>query len=306
MKLICSSGASWLLILDNVDDLSIIGPYWPCEGQGSIIITSQNPACEHTLAGQGVTMLPFTREEGYQFFHTRLPYELSEQDDETASQIIDSLGYHPLAINQIASFIIESKCSISAIKEMHLQRREALKLQQVEYGSPWYNKTVAAAFELSIDKLGADAELLLLVLSFFDPDLIPESLLLDHDHRIEQFSTPLSLHIIIRDLRKFSLIDKNADEGTISLHRLVRDSALRRLTSDIEHRHTAFSNATHLLRQAFPLHGLSRDHMTEVWDRCEKYLAHVLALHDRYVDLKEYGSVPAGCEFIELIYSCAW
>jgi len=293
-------------VLDNADDLTVLNQYWPATEHGAVIITSQNPASEGTLAHRGAEILPFLPIEGNKFFHSLLPLKLSTEEEEAVAEIVDALGCHPLAINQMASFIRESKCSVSALQEMHTRRKEALELQQVDYTSLWSTHTVAVTFDIAIEKLNSAAHLTLEFLSFFDPDRIPEDLLWDKAAKIPSLSTTVSRHVIIKELRTFTLINKNTHDRTISLHRLVRDAALRRLNSHYERKQSAFENAVHLLRHAFPLHGIARDHMTEVWDQCEIYLPHVLALHERYVEMIDGRPPTVTIEFIELIYSCAW
>ncbi len=293
-------------MFDNVDDLAVISPFWPTADRGAVIVTSQNPASGYELARKGAGILPFLPTEGNDFFQTLLPYNLSAEEDQAATNIVSALGCHPLAINQMASFILGSQCSILALEEMHARRQESLELQQVDCTSPWYSNTVAATFDLSIEKLSDAAGLTLELLAFFDPDKIPEDLLSSNNAKIPWLSTAVSRHVIVKDLRTFTLINKNAEERTINLHRLVRDAALRRLHSHFDKKQTAFDNAVLLLREKFPLHGLARDHMVEVWGQCERYQPHVLALHERYVEMTEATPPMVTLEFIELIYSCAW
>ncbi|TAQ89428.1 hypothetical protein B7494_g2246 [Chlorociboria aeruginascens] len=294
-----------LFVLDNVDDLSTVNPYWPPGICGAVVITSQNPACEYTLAQTCAHVLPFSPEEGDELFQTRLSDNLSELDKQAAVQISNILGYHPFAIDQMASFVLESKCSVLDLKAMHTDRQEALELQNVNSLSIWYNHTIAATFVLAIDKLNDVAQGTIEILSFFDLDKIPETLLWDTKREIRFLANTVQRCAVIEDLRAFSLINKNEEDSSISLHCLVRDAATRHLIQQ-EHVQAAFDKAVYLLRNTFPLHGLSRDHMVEVRDQCEGYQPHVLALHAKIVEMS--GNVPlmAAFDFVKPIYSCAW
>jgi hypothetical protein len=298
-----------LLVFDNVDELRILNPYWPVATLGSVLLTSQNPACEFTLAHRGAKVEPFTPIESVSFLYKFLRPYSEPLDEESATRIGEAMGYHPLALNQTASFILESSCSISSFLEMFTKREEAHKLLNMDCESPWYNYTVEAAFDLSISRLNENTRRTLEVLSFFDPDAIPEDLLAPSvalQPPLPLFSTALDRNVLIKDLRRFSLINKNLEKQTLSIHRLVRDVAFRQFEADNDRRQFSFESALHLLHNAFPLHSLSRDHMTEVWPQCEKYLPHVLSFHENYQRLVGKGGVIIGSGFIELIYSCAW
>lgn len=285
----------------------MLAQYWPTGSQGSVLLTSQNPACEYTLANRGAKIEPFNKDEHLKFLQVFLEPRLGHLHEELAMQLGEALGYHPLALNQIASFILESSCTVSSVLQMFARNEEAHKLLNVGYDSPWYNDTVEAAFDLSISRLNENTRRTLEILSFFDPDTIPEELLTFEVHNPSPlFSSEFDRNVLIKELRRYSLINKNMAKQTLSIHRLVRDVTLRRLETNHERRQFSFNTALHLLRNAFPLHGVSRDHMTEAWDKCEVYLSHVLAFHENYRKLIEKGSVTISSEFIELIYSCAW
>ena len=61
--------ASWLIILDNVDDLSVLKDIWPLQGPGCVIFTSRDPLVKdlHFLAANGVNPQPFNKEDSYKF-----------------------------------------------------------------------------------------------------------------------------------------------------------------------------------------------------------------------------------------------
>jgi DNA polymerase III delta prime subunit len=306
-----STGIRWLLVFDNVDDLKMLNRYWPTAGCGSILVTSQNPSSEYALAHQGAKVEPFDKEETLQFLDAFLGRYLGRLDEEAAMRLARTLGYHPLALTQIASFILESSSTIPAVLEMLTKFEASHKLLDMDHSSLWYNDTVEAAFELSISRLTENTRRTMGVLCFFDPDSIPEALLISkgkgHQNQLlSHLESPLNRGVLVKDLRRFTLVNKNMETQTLTIHRLVQGVVFKQLKGDISHLRISFETALQLLHGAFPLHSLSRDHMTEVWPRCEVYLPHVLAFHENYRRLVVDGELCITSDFIELMYSCAW
>ncbi|KKZ66864.1 hypothetical protein EMCG_07470 [[Emmonsia] crescens] len=61
-----------------------------------------------------------------------------------------------------------------------------------------------------------------------------------------------------------------------------------------------------MLHQYFPLQSEARSHMNEKWKECERYVSHVLAFNERYCKLSEQITLTLSCDFIKLLYCCAW
>ncbi|KAB8269436.1 hypothetical protein BDV30DRAFT_242362 [Aspergillus minisclerotigenes] len=289
----------------------MLNRYWPLAGHGSILVTSQNPSSEYSLAHRGAKVEPFSEQESLQLLDTSLGRYLGRFDKEPATRLARALGCHPLALTQIASFILQSSSTIAAVLEMFKEHEEAQKLLDMEHGSLWYSDTVAAAFKLSISRLNENTRRTMGVLCFFDPDSIPEELLIPkanshHNQLLSYLSSPLNRGVLVKDLRRFSLINKNMETQILAIHRLVQEVVFKQLRRDRGHRKISFETALQLLRGKFPLHSLSRDHMTEAWPQCEIYLPHVLAFHENYRRLAHEGGLDISSEFIELMYSCAW
>jgi hypothetical protein len=223
-----------------------------------------------------------------------------------AGQVAKALGYHPLAINQMANFIIDSKCTVPSFLELYAQREESNQLQEEDCKNPWYENTVAAAFDLIIEraeKLGSQATKVLDVFSLLDPDRIQEEML---SREVLDVTSDVHRLVAIKDLRRMALLNENTEKHTVSVHRLVQDAVLRKLGLSETRANTAFTIAVSLLRKVFPIQGPARDHMTESWAECEDFLSHVLSLHGRYVELRERQPIAVSMDYVELLYSCAW
>lgn len=248
----------------------------------------------------------FSHEECTELIKKRLNGRVpGSLDDASAAELARYLGHRfPLYMDQVASFIVESDYTLAQFYE---RCGSAHELQQINPQNPWYDHSVSQAIGDHIMRsLEPRFKTVLKTMAFFDPDEIPEGLLVSKSNRIPILSSPMKCQTVLNHLSRHSFVHPgnrgNTEDRYLVMHRLVRDSALRMDTNTQE----AFDNAVHLLRQAFPLHGLARDHMVEFWEECEEYQPHVLALHRRYLKLRDCESLTASYDFLELVYSCAW
>ena len=248
-------------------------------------------------------------DEGTELIKTQLKGQVSI-DDGSAANLAKKFAYYPLYIHHMTSFITSASLSLDQFYE-HLESEPTdHELQDLCIDSPWYTESVAKAIGSHITKLRtndpktADT---LTAIAFFDPDSIPERLILSDDGIFPSLSSRVKVATVLFKLAQHSFIGRNAggqgQEECISMHRLVRDATLR-AGSALQ---GPFNTAVGLLRTSFPLHSMSRDHMVEVWDECESFQPHVLSLHRQYIMFRDTrtGIVPT-FEFIELVYSCAW
>jgi len=97
---------NWLLVFDNVDDLSFpVEQFFPNEGHGHILITTRR--LELTRWWHGVEVEPMNKEEGLQMLRTSAQLDI-QQEPETYDQaltLLKTLRYLPLALEQAWSFI---------------------------------------------------------------------------------------------------------------------------------------------------------------------------------------------------------
>ncbi|PGH01896.1 hypothetical protein GX51_04949 [Blastomyces parvus] len=296
----------WLLVLDNADDLSIINTFWPSSDHGAVLVTSQNPASGYQLANMGMEAKPFSPEESATYFREQLGGVKIHEDE--ARQITESFGHHTLTIKQMASYIRESRCSIPQFREAYADstKRRQLLATPNEFTAPGYSHTTATAFAVTFSKLSTDSLCTLGMLSFFDPDRIPETLLEDKQNKVPCLADIMDRHTIMRDLGRYSLIDKLEDEANLRLHRIVAYTVTEEFDSDVARAQAAFQSAVAMLHQYFPLQSEARSHMNEKWGECEKYVSHVIAFNERYCKLSEQVTLKLSYDFIELLYCCAW
>ncbi|KAI0456505.1 P-loop containing nucleoside triphosphate hydrolase protein [Xylaria acuta] len=303
----------WLLILDNVDNTQILNPLWSDLHHGSVLITSRDPIPwveEVTHSSRNFRLLHLSPHDSAKLIQGKLEKKLKGGIDySSAADLAKRFGYYPLYMDQMTSFIESSTLTLAEFYEQLESEPSDDELQDFRFDNAWYTSSVAKAIESHMAKLSSfdfEARNILSVIAFFDPDSIPERLLLSTDRQIACLSSTVRRQKVLSTLIRPSFIYLNSggpgQERCVSLHRLVRDAALRSESAP----QRAFDTAVALLRNSFPLHRMSRDHMVEDWAECEIFQPHVLSLHHHYLDIRDRGVVTPTFDFIELIYSCAW
>jgi tetratricopeptide (TPR) repeat protein len=101
-----------------------------------------------------------------------------------------------------------------------------------------------------------------------------------------------------------SLINKDPENGTIHVHRLVQAEFRENLSPNDQYQ--SFMLTIKLLLEAFPKHGKGRSLRNE-FATCKKFIIHVMALLDRLKEFKFVSQAPGDFNaFCELAANCAW
>ncbi|MFG3645081.1 FxSxx-COOH system tetratricopeptide repeat protein [Micromonospora sp. NPDC047762] len=144
----------WLLVFDNAEDPTVLRS-WLSIGPGHILISSRDPGWFEV--GRPLTVNVFDRVESISLLRDRLPWIAMDEAEELAR----SLGDLPLAVAQAASLLVETGMTPQAyLSELNANARRLLGAGRVlSYRSP-----LAAALELSIDRLADEDDLALSVM----------------------------------------------------------------------------------------------------------------------------------------------
>ena len=169
-------GAKWLLIFDNADDLDVLKPAWPGSAAGFVLLTSRDANSAFALASGGCQIKPFDLETGSAALlnFVGVNHE-SESNHSVARDITSVLGWLPLALSQIGGFIVQRKVPLQ--KFLALYERNSASVDSRKAMSMNYDRTLATVWEMSLSSLSGNAKVLHLLLAFFNPDMIHESLL---------------------------------------------------------------------------------------------------------------------------------
>jgi tetratricopeptide (TPR) repeat protein/transcriptional regulator with XRE-family HTH domain len=244
-----STHSQWLLIWDNVEDLAVLDRFLPSFRQGAILITTRRQALG-TVA-QSMDLLPMERMEGMLFLLRRAkmlgPEATGEQiqhlttskpgEYAAAEELVTTMGGLPLALDQAGAYLEETQCGLLAYLDLFRTRRITL-LQQRGEGARDHPASVTTTFRLSITMTAQRHPAvwdLLRVCALLQPDAIPEELFRQGAEHLG-----VTLEAICRDRLEwnqvvavaysYSLLSRQPEEQTLSLHRLVQTVLLDALS----------------------------------------------------------------------------
>jgi tetratricopeptide (TPR) repeat protein len=234
---------SWLMILDNADDINHFYPkgtderplasFLPKRHNGTILVTSRSLDVAERLAGSRRNIFQVTTMDEAQGLHL-IQNKLTGQFDERAAvKLLRALDYIPLAITQAAAYInrrspresVESY--LEAFKESDQKRNSLL---EIDLGDLRRDETVSnsviTTWQVTFEKIRGEkpsAARLLSFMSFFNPHGIPEFALHNYNGYIgdstdkaDGFEDDLDV------LRSYSLVSMTANRDIFELHATVQ------------------------------------------------------------------------------------
>jgi tetratricopeptide (TPR) repeat protein len=284
---------SWLLVLDNADnmetffgaklELSLAGSeqtgpivnYIPRSSNGSIIITTRDKRVGERLANREkpIEILPMDRLEAESLLWSKVPPDYI-LDRVRSSELLELLGYLPLAITQAAAYISENSISVEDyVKAFQAADSEMQDLLSVDLPDhrrdfemrPDMQNSVIRTWKVSFDQIRNQkprAAEILSLMAVLDRQGIPKMLIRRDGERGTEFTTALGV------LQAFSLIDAEKGGESFKMHRLVQISTQRwlRLHGEITKWRV---EALQVLSELFP----TDDY--ENWAACEALTPHV-------------------------------
>ncbi|MEK8021880.1 MAG: tetratricopeptide repeat protein [Candidatus Parabeggiatoa sp.] len=261
----------WLLILDNADEVKIVGELTALarEEKRHIVLTSRAQMTEpfapalfipKMALDDGVTFLlhrafeqPRNQYGVIQDYHWR--------DEETAEQLVEMLGALPLALDQAGAYIRETQCGLSGYLERYqrhgpeLLRERGSLFNEHEHPAP-----IAVTWLLSFEKIKTANPIAIEVLclcAFLHPDNIPEEVFQD--------LVVLELDQALKLIFQYSFVQRDPSSKILRIHRLVQ-TILRDEMDEATQRDWA-EKAVRAVNRAFP----DPDKFSN-WSSCERLL----------------------------------
>lgn len=264
---------SWLVIFDNADEISLLHPYLPQRGNGSLLLTTRSHAVGSLAAPLEVENMGLV--EGTAFLLQRAQRQQADEDErDEATNVVIALDGFPLALDQAGAYIEETGCSFSDYLRLYRQRHRELLARRGKQVTD-YPDSIATTWSLSFQQVEqanpAAAELLHLC-AYLSPDAIPEELLIlgkQYWPAILQqaVSDPFTFQGMFEDLLRFSLVRRRVEERQIGIHRLVQVVQRDRIEIEEQHRWTErVVRAVHAVFPANPKRNVA------CWSHCLKYL----------------------------------
>ena len=296
----------WLLIFDNADDLAVVREFIPLAFGGHILLTTRAQAMGR-LAHR-IEIEQMEPEEGALFLLRRagiivegnLLDKASEAERNKAKEISQEMDGLPLALDQAGAYIEETACGLADYLDLYQEHGAALRKRRggLVVDHP---ESVATTWLLSFEKIElsnpAAAELLRLC-AFLAPDAIPEEIITEGASDLGSVLQPvaadlLELNTAIEALHKFSLIKRDPDVKTLTIHRLVQVVIKDGMDQDTQRQWA--ERAVQAVNDAFP------DVEFKTWSRCQRCLSHAQVCEEL---IRQWGMMFV--EAARLLHRVGW
>ncbi|WP_340687856.1 FxSxx-COOH system tetratricopeptide repeat protein [Amycolatopsis coloradensis] len=218
----------WLLVFDGASSFADLSPYIPGGSRGRFLVTSRNPDPPATDFPVDV----FTRQESVRLITKRHP---ALTDDE-ADRVAAAVGDLPLAVEQAAAWMAVT----GDTPDMYLRMFEnAVQGLLSAEGSP--DADLSAIWSIPLQTLAdrhPGAAALLGLLSFFEATRVSRADLklvptIEVPPALERVLTdPIAQGRALREINRYSMLKIDHRNGTLQMHRLVREAVQRRLDED--------------------------------------------------------------------------
>jgi tetratricopeptide (TPR) repeat protein len=268
--------AQWLLILDNVEDLSMISNFVPLIHSGHVLITTRLQATGTIANYVEVAKLPQDESALFLLRRSKIisvntsPESISNARYHNAREIAELLDGLPLALDQAGAYIEETRTSLLSYLSTYRYQQRAL-LERRGKSTSAHDQSVMATFALCFEKIkqinNTSTEILYLC-AFLHPDIIPEDIFLDKENNLvldsqAKAATIFEFDAAIEELLKFSLVQRNSDARTLSIHRLVQAVIKDGMEKDMQRQQA--ERAIRIISRAFP------EVTVATWPRCQQY-----------------------------------
>ncbi|KAJ2902096.1 hypothetical protein MKZ38_001005 [Zalerion maritima] len=304
----------WLLIFDNAERLRDMADFWPQSRNGAVLLTTQDARwLSQEQITLGLQLDSLTRTDGVDLVGRLFKHRDQSITEADAVRIVDEAGGLPLAIRQIASYILAEDMNTTLFfRNYHDHRHSKTVDAWEESATPWYSYTLATFLDVAFGKLSARGVSTLGIICFLDADKIQERFLchgssieeekeeeedekedLDKDDNEEVvFHSPIESDKDIKQLCRYSLVSKCRTESGIdlSVHRQVKRQVLNRLTAT--QLDLCSSWVMQRLRQLFPRQTPFASEFDDENSNCAPWIKHILALRNAMPTLRRRIQAP--------------
>ncbi|MEU4418573.1 tetratricopeptide repeat protein [Nocardia salmonicida] len=267
----------WLLILDNVENLTDISDVLARVGTGGrIVVTSRRST--GWQPGVAVTRLGALEPDESRSLLVGLLTSADSWDDSGVAELCAALGHLPLAIEQAGAYLRQSPfTTVCDYLRILIDQPVDVLARAAEDTDP--ERTIAKIWRITLDRVSASrpaAVELLRVLAWYGPDAVPYPLLLN------VLPAP-QLNDALGVLTAYSLIVANPATPSVSIHRLVQTVARTADPTDVHRDSDAIQRARRQATRA--LHTTLPDHQDPTsWQDWRTLLPHIDALTSHSLD----------------------
>ncbi len=278
------NNSDWLLIFDNADNTEIIEEFFPVQTKGHILLTSRAQIFSKLGIMYPIKMDEMSPDESKNFLLTRTGrniHSLEQIEINAIEKLGEKLYYFPLALEQAGAYIHEKFSSFNDYLISY--HNEGLKLLE-KSKSDKYKKTVATTWSLNFEQIeqnSKDATDLLYVSAFLSPYSIPLELIARGANQLgpvlstslaDVVRNPVVFDDVLDPLTKYSLINRDPNSRSYSIHRMVQAVLKERMDNDTQ---LMWAERTvKAVYKAFP------DVVFKNWSVCERMIPHVKACRE--------------------------
>jgi len=292
----------WLLVLDDLDDFSLLNQLVPLNSNGHVLLTTHSAATGPFAYAIPVDQL--TNEEGALLLLRRakiIPPKGEREDAPIeaymqAMAIAQEFASYPLALDQAGAYIDETGRSLASYLDLYRQRQVAFLGTRGRFVDDHPNPvttTLSLTFE-KIAQVDPDALKLLHLFAFLYPEALPDEMIAHGASSLvgplrTLLLDPLALDAAIATLRRFSLLQHGADSTTLNMHHIVQIILRQELTQ--QQQVQMAKQAVRMVNATFP------EVRFKTWDACERYVPQ--AQHCATLIQDFQLSLPEGAQLLE-------
>ncbi|KAK4062652.1 uncharacterized protein Triagg1_9770 [Trichoderma aggressivum f. europaeum] len=307
---------SWILILDNVDNLELFGvglstdeatnslyEYVPNGPTGAVLWTSRDARIAGTLVGaqRGVEVTSMKINEAIKLLQAMIHKKDGYDELEDIKTLLRELQWFPLAISQAGAYMRRMQTTasgyLSLLRESK-RRWDTLKTTEFDrHRRPEMPNSVLDTWTVSMERIQSEnrtAYQVLHIISYLDNQNLPHELLIQISKCSNEDPTkePEELEVTsaIMRLQEFSFLKtRHIEVGgpSYEMHKLVQEAARYRLTmrglQGVAGQGTLMQTeaSDEVYYTGIALQALSELFPTskpEAWGQCERYLAHAVEM----------------------------
>jgi hypothetical protein len=292
--------ASWLLVFDNADSLSVLDEYWPATGRGSVLLTSRDPVAKTSFYTEncGIDLSKLSPEASLLFLRSLTKSTTDSDNGRSLRLIAEMLDGLPLGIEQMASIIRRLRVNYADFLQLYERENRRLYEMMPEKHPKGYQHSLATVW--SLQQFSPGSETLLQVLSMLDPDSVPESLMTQNLENFDLDGYPTDI-ITYYDARVeligaslVSLMNQIDNRQGLRLHRLLQDVVIARM--DPSRVETVFKATLQLVSTQWPFQDLHHRHARDRWSKCA-----ILFPHVAHLKRVAHGIVSSGKKLLQII-----
>jgi len=294
--------ATWLLVFDNVVDISLLRQYMPNGGPGSVLITSRDPLAKNFhFPNAGIT-LQGLEEESAETLLRKLTYENNLQEDSTSARaLVKRLDCLPIAILHAAGVINGQDLTFREFLERYerdigIHGEEISRLAQVHVGS--YAHTLGTVWAL--EGLDEQARALFNLLSLLGSP-IQESLLEQQQSRVTLAAFPSATDYVDArsKLGRSYLITRDKHSKSISCHPVTQDVARQSMETEVFR--DTFALGVTLVNIAWGVQEEKFGHRASDWQISDKLVPHAIKLYKHFQNYQPDVGESVRLSFITLL-----